>query len=89
MQFEIGISIRRYMPPSGTAGFERMLVNGYSRDPRPPPKTSAMVLRIMAGSLNVTVGCAEDMIVNMQAGIIEDSRRQGNNLAETLGIARR
>src|SRR5215212_10467111 len=37
MQLLIGMSIRRYFPAIGTAGFERILVNGCRRDPRPPP----------------------------------------------------
>ena len=41
MQFEIGMSISRYLPASGTAGFERYFVSGYSRVPCPPPKTTA------------------------------------------------
>src|SRR3954471_24020840 len=37
MQFEIGISTRRYFPASGTAGFERSRVSGKRRVPCPPP----------------------------------------------------
>src|SRR5437773_10683990 len=37
MQLEIGISTRRYLPASGTAGFERSLVSGNRRLPCPPP----------------------------------------------------
>src|SRR5688500_2683776 len=37
MQLLMGISMRRYFPAIGTAGFERSLVSGCSRDPRPPP----------------------------------------------------
>ncbi len=33
MQFEIGMSTSRYLPPSGTAGFERINVSG--KQPRP------------------------------------------------------
>ena len=39
-QLLIGMSISRYLPPSGTAGFERMWVSGNSRVPRPPPRIS-------------------------------------------------
>src|SRR5262245_20244893 len=39
MQFEIGMSTRRYLPPSGTAGLARSLVRGNSRVPAPPPMT--------------------------------------------------
>src|SRR5437588_6781925 len=38
-QFEIGISTRRYLPAIGTAGFERVAVNGDNRLPWPPPST--------------------------------------------------
>src|ERR1041384_1605597 len=37
MQLLMGMSMRRYFPAIGTAGFERILVNGCRRDPRPPP----------------------------------------------------
>src|SRR5215471_7322728 len=33
------MSIRRYLPPIGTAGFERWWVRGKRRVPRPPPST--------------------------------------------------
>ena len=46
MQFEMGISISRYIPANGTAGLLRIEVNGASRVPRPPPKTSATTFRI-------------------------------------------
>ncbi len=38
MQFETGTSIKRYFPPSGTAGFARSFVKGKSLVPAPPPK---------------------------------------------------
>jgi hypothetical protein len=41
MQLDIGTSIKRYAPPIGTAGFERVFVNGYKREPAPPPKMMA------------------------------------------------
>ena len=37
-QLLIGMSISRYLPPIGTAGFERWCVSGKSRVPRPPPE---------------------------------------------------
>jgi hypothetical protein len=39
----MGISIRRYFPAIGTAGFERNLVNGYRRAPTPPPRITARI----------------------------------------------
>src|SRR5437763_16795510 len=41
MQFEIGMSTSRYLPPSGTAGFERARVSGERRVPAPPPRITA------------------------------------------------
>ena len=41
MQFETGMSIKRYLPPSGTAGLALCLVSGCSRLPAPPPSISA------------------------------------------------
>src|ERR1700690_3548030 len=35
------MSMRRYWPPIGTAGFERLSVSGNRRVPRPPPKMIA------------------------------------------------
>src|SRR5919112_2709145 len=41
MQFEMGMSTSLYLPPSGTAGFERCKVSGDSRVPAPPPSMTA------------------------------------------------
>jgi len=38
----IGISISRYFPPSGTAGFDRSLVSGNKRLPAPPARMIEM-----------------------------------------------
>src|SRR6266516_522475 len=40
-QLLIGMSIRRYFPPIGTAGLDRWWVSGNKRDPWPPPRMSA------------------------------------------------
>src|SRR5687767_3022861 len=40
-QLLIGMSIRRYLPPIGTAGLDRSWVSGNSREPWPPPRMSA------------------------------------------------
>lgn len=37
-QLEIGMSMSRYFPATGTAGLARSLVSGNSRLPRPPPR---------------------------------------------------
>ena len=39
----IGTSMSRYLPPIGTAGFDRVAVSGNSRDPCPPPRMMASV----------------------------------------------
>ena len=44
MQFEIGISTKRYFPAKGTAGLDRSRVNGNKRAPCPPPITTARTL---------------------------------------------
>ncbi len=40
-QLLIGMSMRRYLPPIGTAGLERLKVSGNRRVPRPPPRMIA------------------------------------------------
>jgi hypothetical protein len=47
MQLDIGMSIKRYIPPSGTAGLDRIEVSGANRVPRPPPKTIATTFFIV------------------------------------------
>jgi hypothetical protein len=44
IQFEIGISTKRYFPAIGTAGLERLSVSGANLEPCPPPKIMANVL---------------------------------------------
>jgi hypothetical protein len=40
-RFDKTKSIKRYVPPNGTAGFARSIVNGISRLPSPPARTIA------------------------------------------------
>jgi hypothetical protein len=47
-QLEIGISTKRYFPPIGTAGLERVSVKGYKREPCPPPKIIAITFFFFA-----------------------------------------
>src|SRR5688572_33199678 len=47
-QLLIGTSIRRYLPPIGTAGFDRVAVSGNSREPWPPPRMMASVSCVMS-----------------------------------------
>src|SRR2546421_10785587 len=48
-QLLIGISTMRYLPPRGTAGFDRSFVNGNKRVPAPPPITMASVRCVVPG----------------------------------------
>ena len=62
MQFDIGMSINRYLPPTGTAGLLRIEVKGASRVPRPPPRISAtafcigVFISLELHFLNVLIG---------------------------------
>src|ERR671921_814470 len=59
MQFEIGMSTSRYLPPSGTAGFERRSVKGDRRVPAPPPRITARMFGLfgaMAHNLPYLIG---------------------------------
>src|SRR5262249_38386043 len=47
MQLEMGISTRRYLPASGTAGLERSLVRGKRRCPCPPPMITERTLLVL------------------------------------------
>src|SRR5689334_2153049 len=46
MQLEIGMSTRRYLPASGTAGLARSLVSGKRRVPWPPPMITERTLLV-------------------------------------------
>src|SRR4051812_41596420 len=41
-QLLTGTSMIRYLPPMGTAGFDRFSVSGKRRVPRPPPRMTPM-----------------------------------------------
>jgi hypothetical protein len=47
MQLEMGMSMSRYLPATGTAGLDRDLVSGNSRVPRPPPRMRARTERMV------------------------------------------
>src|SRR6185369_162452 len=47
MQLEMGISTRRYLPASGTAGLARSLVKGKRRVPCPPPMITESTLLVL------------------------------------------
>src|SRR5688572_3595325 len=46
MQLEMGMSMSRYLPATGTAGLDRDRVRGKSREPRPPPRMRARTERM-------------------------------------------
>src|SRR6059058_1582904 len=48
MQLEIGMSTRRYLPASGTAGLARSRISGNSRVPCPPPMIMERTLLVLA-----------------------------------------
>src|SRR4051794_1994437 len=48
MQFEMGISTRRYFPANGTAGLARSFVRGNNRVPCPPPMMTESTLLVLA-----------------------------------------
>jgi hypothetical protein len=52
IQFEMGISTKRYLPAMGTAGLLLLAVRGYKRVPAPPPRIMASVfLAYVAGGI--------------------------------------
>ena len=48
--FEIGTSMRRNFPATGTAGLARSLVSGHNRVPCPPPRMAVTTFRIGGGA---------------------------------------
>ena len=53
MQFEIGMSTKRYLPASGTAGFARSFVSGNNLVPCPPPMITESTLLVFTDCLPV------------------------------------
>src|SRR5215217_446368 len=51
MQLEMGTSISRYLPATGTAGLARSWVRGNSRAPWPPPRIRLRTERCMGARL--------------------------------------
>src|SRR3954464_14862886 len=49
MQLEMGTSISRYLPATGTAGLARSWVRGNSRAPWPPPRMRLRMERVCMG----------------------------------------
>ena len=79
-QLLIGMSIRRYLPPIGTAGFDRFRVSGNRRVPRPPPRMIASTSSIAIGGdlYQRSVRCALGRLVFAQRtyGATPPSRRR-------------
>src|SRR5712692_10027493 len=76
----MGISIKRYLAPSGTAGFARSLVKGYSRVPAPPPKIMANtrftsnLCGTRLSSLAISVGYPSLAAESMQRSAVKSTR---------------
>ena len=68
MQFEIGMSTSLYLPPRGTAGFERECVRGDRRVPAPPPRITARMLGLF--------GAISDSPRRLFFGIERDEHRR-------------
>src|SRR5512136_3020265 len=83
MQLLMGMSMRRYFPAIGTAGFARSLVNGCRRDPRPPPMMTPRTSFIdgMAASIRwgVTAHRTDRACCTFGPGrrIVDPARRDG------------
>src|SRR5207245_10379007 len=67
----------RYLPPSGTAGFARSLVNGNKRVPAPPPMMIASVRCVVPGG-SAGVGMAG------KGSFENDSRRERSCVVTTI-----
>src|SRR4029453_14388911 len=55
MQLESAMSTSRYLPPIGTAGFDRCCVSGKRRLPAPPPRMTAKRFEFAGMGVNVPV----------------------------------
>ncbi len=71
-QLLIGMSTRRYFPPSGTAGLARSLVRGKSPVPAPPPM---MIAKVSINGENHEEGLIEkDLHLARPCGTCHDSK---------------
>ena len=70
MQFEIGMSINRYLPPTGTAGLLRIEVKGASLVPLPPPRISATAFDIFV-FISLELNFLKASIGANRAGFVE------------------
>lgn len=53
IQLDIGMSTNLYFPAIGTAGLERLSVNGANLEPCPPPRMIASVLLFIIVTLSI------------------------------------
>ena len=60
--FEIGMSISLYFPATGTAGLLRRIVNGASREPRPPPRINTVTSRSLSSRTLISFSSRIDRI---------------------------
>ena len=54
-QLEMGMSTNLYFPAMGTAGLERLAVNGYKRVPAPPPRITETISLAMVFELDYVI----------------------------------
>src|SRR5688572_8828444 len=73
-----GTSMSRYLPPIGTAGFERVAVSGKRRAPWPPP-------RMMASVSLGTAGRRYSVVIRLQT----PGRHSSTLLGVTLSVPAR
>jgi hypothetical protein len=76
----MGISTSRYLPAMGTAGLERLAVNGYNLDPAPPPKMMLSISLDIDIAMNVYDLDCEKLRNNFVciADEIKNNLRSGN-----------
>src|SRR6266567_832523 len=78
-QLLIGISTMRYLPPSGTAGLARSLVNGNKRVPAPPPMMMAKVRWVVPGGSSAGVDIGETESRGVGVCVCTMSNNPGSN----------
>src|SRR5262249_54112102 len=85
----IGMSITGWLPPIGTAGFDRCTVSGNRREPWPPPRTIART------SLFIAIRNAHDMPAShhrRNRGVVSDalfSLDHGSAAHRSIGLGTR
>src|ERR1051325_3911541 len=90
MQFEMGMSTSLYLPPSGTAGFERCCVRGDRRVPAPPPRITARMFGFFGG-ISDSPGhkfLSEQGRAETQRGALESGPARGNLVLSSRIVVR-